>query len=579
MGKSPIKILGLSFFYHDAAAALIIDGQVVAAAQEERFSRRKHDDSFPKQAIDFCLRFANLRPADLDYVVFYEKPILKFERLIKMYIKTWPRGLSSFSQAMQAWFRDKLWVEYRIKKELGYPGRILYTEHHYAHAASAYYCSNFAEATVITMDGVGEWDTTTIGYGRDNELKLTETICFPHSLGMLYSALTYYLGFKVNSAEYKVMGLAPYGQPDVFLPQLRELITIHADGSYQLNMKYFAYEYGLTMTNPEFAKLFGGPPRQPEAPLLQRHKDIAAGLQKITEETIIKIVTHGQKQFPSLNLCLAGGVALNCAANGKILSAGSFKNIYVQPAAGDAGGAVGAALYVYYSMLGLARRQDVMNNAFLGPVYSNQEIKKNLTEYLNQSTGNQLISYQEFTDQKLIQEAAKLINNNRIVGWFQGRMEFGPRALGARSIIADPRRPENWQRVNLKIKFRESFRPLAPAVLLEEADKYFAISGPSPYMSFAAKVKRPDIPAVTHIDESARVQTVSEQDNPRFYQLIKEFNRQSNCPVVLNTSLNVRGEPIAESPRDALKCFLNTEMDYLVLGNFIVSKNGVAKIF
>lgn len=575
MNKPPVKILGLSFFYHDAAAALVIDGRVVAAAQEERFTRIKHDESFPKQAIDFCLRFADLKLSDLNYIVFYEKPILKFERLLKMYIKTWPKGLRSFIQAMRVWFRDKLWVDYIIRKELGYQGKILYTEHHYAHAASAYFCSNFDEATVVTMDGVGEWDTTTIGYGRGNELRLTRTIHFPHSLGMLYSALTYYLGFKVNSAEYKVMGLAPYGQPDRYLPQFRKLITVREDGSYQLNMKYFAYEYGLTMTNRKFDRLFGSLPRQPETILTQQHKDVAAGLQKITEETVLGITNYAQKQFPSSNLCLAGGVALNCVANGKILSGGLFKNIYIQPAAGDAGGAVGAALYVYHSVLDQPRRQDVMASVFLGTSYSNQEIKKKLDERLMGSTGQKQIAYREFDDRGLMDEAAKLLNNNQIMGWFQGRMEFGPRALGARSILADPRKPENWQRVNLKIKFRESFRPLAPAVLFEETDKYFELSTPSPYMLLAVNVRSPAIPAVTHVDKSARVQTVSEGDNPRFHQLLKEFYRQSGCPVILNTSLNARGEPIAESPEDAIKCFLNTQMDCLALGNFIIyKKNG-----
>ena len=571
--RPSLKILGLSFFYHDSAAALIIDGKVVAAAQEERFTRRKHDDSFPHQAINFCLRFAGLDVSDLDYVVFYEKPILKFERLLNMYITTWPKGLRSFIQAMRVWFRDKLWIEHKIRKASGFQGKILYTEHHYAHAASAYYCSDFDEAAIVTIDGVGEWDTTTFGYGRGNQLKLTSTIHFPHSLGMLYSALTYYLGFKVNSAENKVMGLAPYGQPDNYLPHFRKLITIHDDGSYRLDMSYFAYTYGLTMTNRKFHNLFGSPPRQPETTLTQRHKDIAAALQKTTEKAIMKIVAQAQREFPSQNLCLAGGVALNCVANGKILSSGLYKNIYIQPAAGDAGGAVGAALYVYYAGLSQARQKSVMANAFLGNAYGNQEIKKFLDSGTRKLTGGQSINYQELTEQQLISKVALLLNDNKIIGWFQGRMEFGPRALGARSIIADARVADNWKKVNLKIKFRESFRPFAPTVLLEETNRYFELNTPTPYMLIVAKVKRHDIPAVTHVDNSARVQTVAKDDNPRFYQLLKEFYRQSGCPVIINTSFNIRGEPIVESPKDAFNCFLSTQMDCLVLGNFIITKN------
>lgn len=571
--KKPIKILGLSFFYHDSAAALIIDGKVVAAAQEERFSRLKHDESFPAHAINFCLQFAGLKVSDLDYIVFYEKPILKFERLLSTYIKTWPKGFRSFIRAMQSWFSNKLWVEDKIRKTLDYQGKILFSEHHQAHAASAYYCSDFNEATIITIDGVGEWETTTVGYGRHNQLNLSKTIHFPHSLGLLYSALTYYLGFKVNDGEYKVMGLAPYGQPGNFLPNFKQLITVREDGSYNLNMDYFSFEYGLTMTNNKFNKLFGGPPRQPGSPLEQRHKDIAAALQKTAEETILKIAAYAKQQFPSDNLCLAGGVALNCVANGKILRSGLFKKIYIQPAASDAGGALGAALYVYFHVLNFKRPRDVMPNAFLGTAYSNEAIKTFLDNKLASLSKSNRIIYWLASDQELISEIVTRLKDNQIIGWFQGRMEFGPRALGARSIIADARVADNWQRINLNIKFRESFRPFAPAVLLEETDKYFELGDPSPYMLLTARVKHPGIPAVTHVDQSARIQTVTEQTNGRFYRLIKDFQRLSNCPLIINTSFNSGGEPIAESPADAFDHFLNSQLNCLVLENYIIIKD------
>ncbi|HEY4475866.1 MAG TPA: carbamoyltransferase [Candidatus Paceibacterota bacterium] len=563
-GKS-VKILGLSFFYHDAAAALIIDGKVVAAAQEERFTRIKHDPAFPKRAADFCLKFGGFKIDDLDYIVFYEKPLNKFERLLMTYIKVWPHGLVSFLKATEAWFKDKLWVEHKIRKELSFRGKILYTEHHYAHAASAYYCSDFDESVVVTMDGVGEWDTTTVGFGRGNQLKLFKSIHFPDSLGLFYSALTYYLGFKVNSAEYKVMGLAPYGNPEVYAESFRKLIQVREDGSFKLNMKYFAYEYGLTMTNKKFDKLFGGPPRKPEAVIEKRHQDIAAALQRITEEIVLKIARHAKTLYPSKNLCLAGGVALNCVANGRILEQGIFQNIYIQPAAGDAGGSIGAALYVYYDVLGHSRQNQVMPTAFWGPEYFDSKIKSFLD--------HKKAAYEFLSDNDLIERVASLLNKNQVIGWFQGRMEFGPRALGSRSILADPRHKENWQRVNLKIKFRESFRPFAPAVLFEAAGKYFKLNASSPYMLLVAQVKRGnEIPAVTHVDNSARIQTVSKADNKRFYELLKAFENISGCPVLINTSFNVRGEPIVESPEDAFNCFINTEMDYLALGNYLIAK-------
>lgn len=562
--KKSVKILGLSFFYHDSAAALVVDGRVIAACQEERFTRKKHDAGFPKNAALFCLKRANLGVNDLDYVVFYEKPLLKLERLLMTYIRVWPRGLRSFIHAMTSLFGEKQWVEQKIRSELGYQGTLLYTEHHYAHAASAYYASNFNDAVIVTMDGVGEFDTTTIGYGSDNNVHLTRSIHFPHSLGLLYSALTYYLGFKVNSAEYKVMGLAPYGNPDRYLPKFKKLIETYKDGSFRLNMKYFAYEYGFTMTNKNFDELFGGSPRDPESSLTQRHKDIAAALQKVTEEVVLKIVSFAKKERSSENLCFAGGVALNCVANGKILEQKLFENIYIQPAAGDAGGAVGAALFVYYDVLKNEKQNDVMPNVFLGTEYSNEEIKNALDKFGAR--------YTPLSDHELVSKAADLIVSNNVVGWFQGRMEFGPRALGARSIIADARNKENWRKVNLKIKFRESFRPFAPTVLEERAEEYFDLRVPSPYMLLVAYVRKDTIPAVTHVDGSARIQTIRRSDNARYYDLIQEFYRISGCPVVINTSFNVRGEPIVESPEDAFACFINTFMDYLVIGNFVVVK-------
>lgn len=571
MQNKDIKILGISCFYHDAAAALLVNGKIVAAAQEERFTRKKHDKEFPEHAIAYCLESCRYAIKDIDYVIFYDKPAQKFERLLKTFITVWPRGLSLFIKSMRSWFYDKLWMERAIAKKLKWEKEILFCEHHYSHAASAYYCSPFDDAAIITMDGVGEWDTTTIGMGRGNRIELTKTIQFPHSLGLVYSALTHYLGFKVNSAEYKVMGLAPYGNPNIYEKQFKELIQIKDDGSFRLNMKYFSYEYDEAMTNNRFNELFACPPRKRESALEQRHKDIAASLQKTTEEITLKTARHAQKIHPSENLCLAGGVALNCVANGKILESGLFKNIYIQPAAGDAGGAVGAACFLYYAVLKNQKSESAMETAYLGPQWNNDEIKKFLEE-TNEGMEHPL-AYVFMTDDKLTRHAAQMIADNQVIGWFRGRMEFGPRALGNRSILADARNKENWQRVNLKIKYRESFRPFAPTVLEEKADEYFNLKGhSSPYMLLTAQVKKNTIPAVTHVDNSARIQTVNREQNPRYYDLINEFYALTDCPVIINTSFNVRGEPIVCSPKDALHCFVNTEMDCLILGNYVIAK-------
>ena len=571
MEQDRVKILGVSCFYHDAAAALLVDGRIVAAAQEERFTRIKHDDRFPELAIAYCLKAGGFTIDEIDYLVFYDKPLFKFDRILETYFKVWPWGLVSFISAMRVWLKEKLWIEKIIKKKLGYKKKIYFTEHHYSHAASAYYASDFDDAVVVTMDGVGEWDTTTIGFGKGNILRLTHTIHFPNSLGLLYSALTYDLGFKVNSAEYKVMGLAPYGSSEKYYGQFKKLVEVKEDGSFCLNMDYFAYEYGLVMTNAKFNELFEGLPRNPQSELEERHKDIAAALQKITEEVVLKIVGYARSLYPSKNLCLAGGVALNCVANGKILEKKWFENIYVQPAAGDAGGAIGAACYLYFDVLKNDKIRGVMPNAYLGPEYSIQDIKEFLDRDVKPKWGE--VRYDFLPDPALLSAVAKLIADNSVVGWFQGRMEFGPRALGNRSILADARDKNNWQRVNLKIKFRESFRPFAPSVLAERADDFFDLKGSeSPYMLLVAQAKNDTIPAVTHVDNSARVQTVKESDNPRFYRLIKEFEKLAGCPVVINTSFNVRGEPIVCSPEDAFNCFVNTDIDYLVMGNFLISK-------
>ncbi|MCI0707148.1 MAG: carbamoyltransferase [Ignavibacteriae bacterium] len=561
-----MNILGISCYYHDAAAALVQDGTLVAAAQEERFTRKRHDQDFPANAIQFCLQRAGITPQQLDYVVFYDKPFTKFDRILQTYIATFPMGLRSFLKAMPVWIKEKIWIPQHIKSELSYEGEILFTEHHMSHAASAFLVSPFEEAAILTTDGVGEWDTTTYGWGRGNNIQLTHCIQFPHSLGLLYSAFTYYLGFRVNSAEYKVMGLAPYGEPRFAELILKEPVTLRDDGSFRLNMRYFTYEYGLTMTGRKFAKLFGEPVRTPESKMTQFHKDVAASLQVVTDRIMVKMTQHIERETKMKHLCMAGGVALNCVSNSKILENTSFQDVFVQPAAGDAGGAVGAAFYAYNTLLSNPR-SFVMNDAFFGPEFSDEQIASLLN-----AKG---VSHRKCERQELLRETARLIAEQKVVGWFQGRMEFGPRALGSRSIIADARNPKNQSVVNLKIKFRESFRPFAPAVLEEKTSEYFEFNRPSPFMLFVAQVRedKREIPAVTHVDGSARLQTISRSQHPLFYDLIAEFDRQTGCPVIINTSFNVRGEPIVCTPEDAWRCFMRTEMDALVLGSYIVEKS------
>ncbi|OGU26249.1 MAG: hypothetical protein A2X66_09135 [Ignavibacteria bacterium GWA2_54_16] len=558
-------ILGISCFYHDAAAALIRDGVIVAAAHEERFTRKKHDAAFPLHAIRFCLQQAVITAQDIDYVGFYDKPFLKFERILSGAIATFPKGLASFLTAMPVWLKDKLWIPQIIRSELDYEGPILFSGHHHSHAASAFLVSPFKESAILTIDGVGEWETTTYGIGRGNDIELLKRIHYPHSLGLLYSAFTYYLGFRVNSAEYKVMGLAPYGSPRYYDLIMSKLLTVRADGSYKMSMRYFGYDYGLRMTNRRFHDLFGRPPREPESTIDQFHKDVAASIQKVTNELMVRMARHLHAETKSDNLCLAGGVALNCVANSRILDEVPFKNVFIQPAAGDAGGAVGVAYYIYNTVLG-NQRGYVWHDAYLGPEYSDDEIG----EYLEALA----IPFKKLERGDLLCETARLIGDQKVVGWFQGRMEWGPRSLGNRSILADARNPENQSKVNLKIKFRESFRPSAPSVLAERSNEYFKIDVPSPYMLLTAQVRegKRHIPSVTHVDGSARLQTVARDENALFYDLIREFDRQTGCPVIINTSMNVRGEPIVCTPHDAFKCFMRTDMDNLVMGSYLVDK-------
>ncbi|MHC1738956.1 MAG: carbamoyltransferase [Ignavibacteriaceae bacterium] len=584
-------ILGISAYYHDSAAVLVKDGEILAAAQEERFSRKKHDHRFPSGAIKFCLDYAGISSRDLEFVAFYDKPFLKFERLIETYISYAPVGIKSFLKAMPLWMSEKIWLKDLIRKELNYDGKILFPEHHLSHAASAFYPSPFEKAAILTIDGVGEWTTTSIGRGNRNSIELLSEIKFPHSLGMLYSAFTYYTGFRVNSGEYKVMGLAPYGEPKYADLILSELMDLKEDGSFKLNMKYFNYCAGLTMTNEKFHKLFGGSPRKPESELTQREMDLARSVQDVTEIVMMKIAKHIAESTGEKNLVLAGGVALNCVANGKILNSGIFENIWIQPAAGDAGGALGAALSVWHGYLGINRtadnRTDSMKGAYLGTEYDNIFIE----DFLRTND----ISYEVIPDAEVAKKGAELIASENVVGWFQGRMEFGPRALGARSIIGDARSPKMQSIMNLKIKYRESFRPFAPSVLGTKVNEFFEFSGASPYMLLVADVQktkrremtegekklfgieklniiRSEIPAVTHIDYSARLQTVHKETNPLFFELIEEFDKMTGVPVIINTSFNVRGEPIVCSPQDAFVCFMRTEMDYLMLGNFLLDK-------
>jgi carbamoyltransferase len=585
-------ILGLSAFYHDSAACLVRDGEIVAAAQEERFTRKKHDAGFPTHAVEYCLREAGIDRADLDYVGFYDKPLLKFERILESYLGVAPRGLRSFLTAMPVWLKEKLFTRDQIRRDLGgYTGPVLFAEHHESHAASAFYPSPFAEAAVLTLDGVGEWATASYGVGRGNALDLLAELHYPHSLGMLYSAFTYYTGFKVNSGEYKVMGLAPYGEPRFVDAILAELVHLRPDGSFKLNMEYFNYLHGLTMTNEKFDRLFGGPPRAAESELTQREMDLAASIQVVTEEIMLNMARHVHRETGMENLCLAGGVALNCVANGRLLREGPFKRLWIQPAAGDAGGALGVALAIHHKVLGNPRHHrsegDSMRGSYLGPAFSDAEIEAFLT-----SVG---AVYERLPTTELLDHTARVLADEKVVGWFQGRMEFGPRALGARSILGDPRSRKMQSIMNLKIKFRESFRPFAPSVLREHLAEYFEMDVDSPYMLLVAKVRehrriamgeaeqrlfgiaklnvpRSDIPAVTHVDYSARVQTVHRETNPLYYDLLRRFHALTGCAVLVNTSFNVRGEPIVCTPRDAYLCFMRTEMDHLMLGSFHLDK-------
>lgn len=593
-----MRILGISAYYHDSAAALIEEGEIVAAAQQERFSRKKHDSRFPADAIRYCLAEAGASLRDVDQVVFYDKPLVKFERLLETYIFHAPKGFGSFSAAMPVWLKEKLFLKSLIKKELAALAGVavsqlpplLFGEHHQSHAASAFFPSPFEKAAVLCLDGVGEWATTTVWLGEGNQLIPKWEIDFPHSLGLLYSAFTYYTGFKVNSGEYKLMGLAPYGEPKYVDVILNKLLDLKDDGTFRLNMDYFNYATGLTMTNRKFDRLFGGPPRKAESELTQREMDIARSIQEVTEEVVLRLARTVHRELQCDYLCMAGGVALNCVANGRLLKEGPFKDIWIQPAAGDAGGALGAALSAWHQYNNQPRataERDKMNGGYLGPRFPSDTIKR----YLD-STG---AKYEYLDDQRLMPALAKILGEGNVVGWFQGRMEFGPRALGGRSIIGDPRNTKMQSAMNLKIKYRESFRPFAPSVLAEHVSDYFEIKKPSPYMLLVAplnkerripltaeqeklfgieklNVPRSCIPAVTHVDYSARIQTVHKETNPRYYALLDHFHKLTGCPILVNTSFNVRGEPIVGSPEDAYRCFMRTEMDFLVLENFLLAK-------
>ena len=585
-----MNILGISCFYHDSAACFVRDGRIIAAAQEERFSRKKHDPRFPKNAINYCLEEAGIQIQDLDYLVYYDKPFLTFERLLLSYLTVAPKGLRSWLEAMPLWLGKKLYIPNVIKKETGYEGDVLFTEHHEAHQASAFYPSPYNEAAILTVDGVGEWATASYGIGEGKEISILKEMHFPDSLGLLYSAFTYFTGFRVNSGEYKLMGLAPYGEPKYKDIILSELIDLKADGSLRLNMEYFDFLGGLKMTNRRFAKWFGGPPREPETEITQREMDIAASIQKVTEEAVLRMANHVHKETHQKYLCLAGGVALNCVANGRILRETPFDDIWIQPAAGDAGGALGAAFCVWHRFLGNERNNDTghdtQRGSYLGPSFSAQTVEDFLST-------NKYI-YHQLEPEKRARTIAELISEGKIIGHMSGRMEFGPRALGARSIIGDARRQDTQTVMNLKIKYRESFRPFAPTVLEEKVSEYFETDRPSPYMLLVAnvvekkrlpqpskdgmpmmerlKVKRSDVPAITHLDYSARLQTVSKKDKPDYHEIIAEFEKLTGCAVIVNTSFNVRGEPIICSPEDAYRCFMRTEMDVLVIEDFILFK-------
>ncbi|MDA7688336.1 carbamoyltransferase [Pelagibacteraceae bacterium] len=591
-------ILGISAFYHDSAASLIIDGDIIAAAQEERFTRKKHDSSYPLNAVNYVLNEGKINLKDVDHIIFYEKPFLKFERLLETYLAFAPFGINSFYKSLPLWLKEKLFQKQNLinflKKHENYGDlndKIKFSEHHLSHAASAYFPSPFDEALVLTADGVGEWATTTIGIGKGNNIKILKEINFPHSLGLLYSAFTFYTGFKVNSGEYKLMGLAPYGNPKYVDLIYENLIDVKTDGSFRLNQKYFNYATGLTMISKKFSKLFGHLPRMPEEELTQFHMDIARSIQLVIEQIILKLCISLSKEYKVRNLCLAGGVALNCVANGKILESKIFENIWVQPASGDAGGSLGSALAYWHIALDSERNLksgDTMKGSYLGPSYKNSDIEKYLID-LN-------AKYHILSNKDLVQQTAKDLNNQKIIGWFQGRMEFGPRALGNRSIIADPRSSEMQKKLNLKIKYRESFRPFAPSILREHLENWFELNVDSPYMLFVSQtnkniniemtdkqknffgieklnIQRSTIPAITHVDYTARIQTVHQKTNQIFHELISEFYDLTNCPVIVNTSFNVRGEPIVNSPTDAYRCFMGTEMDILVIGNYYLIKN------
>jgi carbamoyltransferase len=585
-------ILGISAFYHDSAACLLRNGEIVAAGSEERFTRKKGDPDFPRRAVDYCLKTAGISVKDLAFVGFYDKPVLKFERILETYLGVAPRGFSSFLLAGPLWIKDKLYIDRTLKKALGYDGEILYSEHHESHAASAFYPSPFESAAILTMDGVGEWATASIGLGRGSEIEILDELQWPDSLGLLYSAFTYYTGFKVNSGEYKVMGLAPYGEPKYVDLIYKELLDLKEDGSFRLNQKYFNYLTGLTMVNGEFDRLFGGPPRQPESKLTQKEMDLARSVQVVCEEIMLRMARTAHARTGSDNLCLAGGVALNCVGNGRLLREGPFKQIWIQPAAGDAGGALGVAQLIHYRQCKQPRTvvpgKDAMKGAYLGPEFTPAEIETYL-----KSVG---AKYERLDEPAQLERVAGYLADEKIVGWFDGRMEFGPRALGSRSILGDPRSPKMQADMNIKIKFREGFRPFAPSVLRERVSEYFEIDRESPYMLLVAPVKkercipltaaqhqlwgidklnvpRSDMPAITHIDYSARIQTVTADTNRRYYELIKAFERRTGCAVVVNTSFNVRGEPIVCTPEDAYTCFMRTNIDALVLGPFVLEKS------
>ena len=587
----PIYILGISAYYHDSAACLLRDGDIVAAVQEERFSRVKGDAAFPTRAVAYCLKAAGISAADLTVVGFYDKPVLKFDRILETYLSVAPAGFRSFALAGPVWLKEKLYLDRQLREALGYRGELLYAEHHESHAASAFFPSPFEEAAILTADGVGEWATASFGTGRDNDIELLRELHWPDSLGLLYAAFTSYLGFKVNSGEYKVMGLAPYGEPKYVDLIYRELVDLREDGSFSLNQKYFNYLTGLTMTNGAFDELFGGPPRLPETPLTQRETDLARSIQVVCEEILLRMARTVHRETALADLCLAGGVALNCVANGRLLREGPFRRIWTQPAAGDAGGALGVAQLIWHRHCGKPRRviagKDAMRGAYLGPGFTPEEIERFL-----QAQG---AVYHRPDRPSLLRRVAELLAEEKVIGWFDGRMEFGPRALGARSILADPRSPRMQSQLNLKIKFREGFRPFAPSVLRERVSDYFELDCDSPYMLLVAPVKRQrqipmteaqrqlwgierlnvvrsDVPAVTHVDYSARIQTVSRDTNANFYELIAEFERLTGCAVLVNTSFNVRGEPIVCTPADAYRCFMWTHLDYLVLWPFLLDK-------